>query len=97
MIVCDVTNPLSLQRFDLRSLISPCRASEWKDFVDINVRRLENDEPVPCILVANKVDTPEQGREVSDSELATMLKEQQFDRLFLVSAKTGHRVREAFE
>ena len=74
-----------------------CRAREWKDFVDINVRHLENGDPVPCVLVANKLDLGEEDRKVSETELAGLLKEGEFDRLFTVSAKSGLHVREAFE
>ena len=97
MIVCDVSNSESLEKYSGTSLCFEFRAREWKDFVDVTVRRLENDDPVPSVLVANKLDVEEEKREVSDAELATLLKEGEFDRLFLVSAKWGTRVNEAFE
>ena len=67
--------------------------------MDVTVRRLENDEPVASVLVANKLDLEEgeSERKVSEAELGALLKEGEFDRLFSVSAKSGLRVREAFE
>ena len=52
-------------------MVKCCRAREWKDFVDVTVRRLENDEPVASVLVANKLDLDE-GESERETALANL-------------------------
>eukprot|EP00768_Dysnectes_brevis_P007055 gnl/Dysnectes_brevis/580_a642_5658.p1 GENE.gnl/Dysnectes_brevis/580_a642_5658~~gnl/Dysnectes_brevis/580_a642_5658.p1 ORF type:complete len:225 (-),score=43.35 gnl/Dysnectes_brevis/580_a642_5658:74-721(-) len=70
---------------------------QWKRDIDSKVTFPDTQSPIPCVLLANKVDLPK-GREAYDqATMDALCEEHGFLRAFATSAKTGEGLQEATE
>lgn len=84
-VVFDVTNPDTLKMVTL-----------WKADIDEKVSDC-NGNPIPCILLGNKIDERQQGWERSQEEMNQFAEDNGFLCYFETSAKTGQNVDAAIE
>ncbi|CAG0881994.1 unnamed protein product, partial [Cyprideis torosa] len=80
--------------FDLSSRTSFLSVPKWKRDVDEKCR-LDDGSPIPCVLLANKCDIPRTKRQVRQSEIECMQRDEGFIGWTEVSAKDGIMVMES--
>lgn len=81
--------------FDVNRLPTYESTAKWKSEIDSRVCFPNTDDPIPVILVGNKIDLKENGFGVSKAEMDDFCEENGFVKFFETSAKENTNIEEA--